>query len=166
MGLSKIQPFFSKRRLKKLEKKLLSMHVDIPEIVWNWNLNQDESEVFACMAYDSIPAELKPNDMINPWDVHHQHIPEEGYEWAKKHIKQARAIEAEVKDYSRMQSWVLLVLIIHKHWEKLRSGDADFLPPGEAPLIWKDFVVEQPCMNSHGRFIPLLPSKNYRKKYK
>ena len=36
--------------------------------------------------------------MICPWDIYHQDIPADGFAWARKHIKKARAIEKKVVD--------------------------------------------------------------------
>lgn len=166
MSWSKVQPFFSKRRLRKLEQKMLSMQVEVPEIVSDWHLNQPSSDIQACIGYLMIEEELRPPDMLNPCDIVDQRIPEGGFEWAVRHVKRARAIEEAIKDYSQMDSWVLLVLNIYKFWEKKQAELADFLKEGNEPLHISQFVEGKPYKLPGEDREYFNPALNYRKKPK
>ena len=167
MSLSKIESLISKRRLKKLEKKMLSIEVTVPKEVSEWQRNLSKQELEAWISFGFIPDDLRPVDMVNPGDILCQELPMSALNWAKKHIKRAKTIDDSEPDKSKLDSWVQLVLLIYGFWKRKQDGVADSLPPDAKPMKKSDFVegkmIKEHPDDEWGYF---RPARNYRKKPK
>ena len=166
MNMSRNDSLIGKRRLDKLEKKFYSMNVTIPKEVSDWEKSLTMQELYACGGYSMIPDDERPPDMLNPHDVVDHRLPDAAFKWARKHIKQARAIEKEIKDYSKMATWVLHVLTIYEFWERKQAGDVDSLPEGAEPLHISQFVEGEPYQLPGSYREYFKPARIYRKKPK